>query len=257
MDHRRLRICQDRHRYLEALVEPKEKRELIGAVEKPRSTVDRDVRLLDEAGAVERDAGRYRLTSFGRLVLESVSTTNELFAAICRAEAVVDAMPTAAMVPPELFVDATVIATEEHAPAEVIRETSARVVDATAVDALVPVVHPLSVDRICAALEADAEIDRFDLVFTSPVVSELIRSYETPFRTLIADDTARLFEVRSLPYGLFHLERSGESEVVVLAYESGSPAGAIVSSTEFAIEWAEETVDRFRSKGTELRGPER
>ena len=256
MDHRRLRICQDRHRYLEALTAPKEKRELIGAVDKPRSTVDRDVRLLDEAGAVERDAGRYRLTAFGRLVLESVSTTFEVFTAICRAEAVVDAMPTTAMVPPELFVDATVIAAEEHAPAEVIRETSDRVHEATAVDALVPVVHPLHVDRFCAVLEDGAEVDRFDLVFTSAVVSELIRSYETPFRTLITDDTTRLFEVRSLPYGLFHLERSGESEVVVLAYESGSPAGAIVSSTEFAIEWAEETVDRFRSKGTELRGSE-
>jgi predicted transcriptional regulator len=235
-----------RRQYLEFLEEPRYKRDIIDELATPRSTVDRDVRQLEDIRLVERTTNGYQTTAYGRLVntaltdlceaLEGIVAAWDIIPGLCRRED----PPTALVADPTVF-DLT--PTNLARPIERIRDLAQ---DAVVVRCLLPFVdHPTVhlLDDLSAAERASVE-----LVFTDDALNVLISSFPAAIDRLRAAE-CRLYQCDSLPFGLV-LTGGDCSHVSVFTDPAKNKYGLVVNENQRAIAWGEKTYRRYRDDAT-------
>ncbi|QDX39556.1 winged helix-turn-helix domain-containing protein [Salarchaeum sp. JOR-1] len=235
-------LLAQRGDYLESIADGvTEKRALVDAHDASRSTVDRAVRQLADAGLVDRTHGEVALTTTGRLALDAYTTFRNRVTGIDDANDVLDGVDDADDLDVRLFENATVVEAA-HTPQKPMDEVADVIRTATEVRVLAPLVLPSHVEIYRDRVNENALAA--DVVVTQAVLDELVTNHQDTIETFVgSDDAALSFTNDDLPYGLV-LASLDDRDVVLVVCGTGPVAGVLRNDTPDAVAWA---ADRFAS----------
>lgn len=251
MDTRTLTVCIDRYQYLTVLDRTElAKRELIESLDKPRSTVDRDIRLLESESVVERTTNGCKLTVFGQLVLKMLSDLFPVFSDACRAREVVNRLPPETTFPPELLVNAEIITAEPSAPDKPALMIRRRIENATGIRSMAPFILDTYVEQLQTVVaESSSPVE---LLLTSTAIDRLLASHRSTFETELENDKLTLIEVAEIPFGLFLIEQRSATEILLVTLSDRSVVDVIAAQSDLAKEWGERIYNEYRAIGEPL-----
>lgn len=252
---RLLALVQRRRAYLRELAtEPRHKRDLIDALGDSRSTVDRAVERLHDAGLVTRtDDGAWTATTKGTVLLETVEETYETVDAVTDAADLLPYLPCEEPVPPALFRDAAVEVATGPTPlavAEDVRETMA---GANAVRGFAVADHEVGVkaDFFDAVLGEDPFA--FEYVFDADLTAGLYPDGDVPWTALRDAPDTDIVVHDDLPFGLMLLDHGAETWLVLIVYDDQRVVrGQIRTPNPTAVAWGRGVFERYREAGTPL-----
>lgn len=217
---------------------PARKPELVDRLDVSRSTVDRAVDALVEAGLIRRVDGDYCVTPHGRLALEAhqeyVSSTDRF----AEAAPLLATLPVETTINRSLLEHGTIRVAEPHAPENAITEAVRELKSAEQLLVFSPVVkssyvrlvHEQVAERgleVTLVLEAGASESLASLADVTESVEHLLASESF---SLYATD-------RELPF-LLYLMLGEESDTVGLTvHEDGGLVGSVVADDPDAVAW--------------------
>lgn len=224
-------------------------RDLMTALDSPRSTVQRNLSKLKKRGWIEETRSGYTTTTVGRLLREVFVTTSETAAAIQRIAPFLEAVDA----PPEIEIDQlndALVTTpgpgQPNAPMTRLFEAF----DSTDfVRGFIPVVSCLAVELF---RHADRDIVEHEYIVSDAVFNVLREQYpneriDESGKNQPVHVTIQLYE-GNIPYGLF----VSEERLVLAAYDEIDRMQALVESTnEVAIEWGERMYETYRRQSTD------
>jgi tetratricopeptide (TPR) repeat protein len=245
-----LKLVGRRSELLELLVEaPHGQGELEAALEESRSTVDRALRELEEAGLVRWVDGSYHATLAGRLQLqhyrEFVGRSSDLLAAM----SFLEALPPGTPIGPPLVRGCSVAEPRDRGPEELtprlerILAAGDRAVLAVSAD-----MSPGSLRKLVRrANDRGVTMETF-------LAPGLVDRLETEFPELLAGlaaDGGTVLEAPTLTFGL--LVVPGAHEVAVGADAAdGRNLGMLHNDTDAALAWATDLVEDLRDRATDV-----
>jgi tetratricopeptide (TPR) repeat protein len=192
---------------------PMYKRDLVAAVDRSRSTVDRAVRELDDAGLVERVDGGYVATVAGQLAAEEYRTATDSMAAVEGAMAALEPLPHDAPVSGALLADATISTADRDTDAAALAD---RFVD-----------HCSRADEPRVAIAGAADEAFVEAVRTATDGSVLLPS---------ADDGNPDGRAATSPPP-FSLLRTPSRVTVLVHTDGGRPHALIEATSDVALAW--------------------
>lgn len=210
------------------------KAELVEAVDVSRSTVDRGVRELEDAGLATRDERGYRLTLYGKLAHE------EFEAFVTRYESLSAAKDLLAQLPPDAEIDfrivegANVISAGERGAVEPYRRVEEIVESAAEIRATSPIVLPSYVDLFVRVVERGADVT---LMFDPAVLDVLASSYPGEWEIVDRADNCTVLETCDVPP--YELVLADEAVWLGVYGDEGNLVGGLYNGTQAAVEWAE------------------
>jgi predicted transcriptional regulator len=218
------------------------KPELVETLHVSRSTVDRALDDLLEAGLAESDGSTYRATTAGEVALAARRTYVDRTDAIADALPVLDALPDDAPVDPALLVGCTVHVPEPHAPESALAPVVDRLRTAERLrgfasvvkSSYVGIIHDQVVERDMTAEIVVQEGMRESL-------AGLARGREQ-LQDLLAADTVSVLETdRPLPFALWLTDGPDGpfAGLTVHDADSGGVVGVLVNEEPAAVEWCE------------------
>lgn len=226
------------------------KRDLASSLDSSRSTVDRAIRELEQAGLVERTDGALALTLPGVLALESHERHTAELAGIEDVQRRLETLPADLDVPPALFRDPTVDAPNRHAPQRPTDPLAHLLEDATHVKHYATGIRPEYGDTYWDVVFDDG---RLDVVATNEVVTESIRANQDILQEALATNGFTLAETdESRPYSIVI---GDDRDVCVLLYEDHSLQMVIRNDTPGTIHWALETFESLSADATPVANP--
>ncbi|GAA0654823.1 helix-turn-helix transcriptional regulator [Salarchaeum japonicum] len=243
-------LLAQRGDYLESIADGvTEKRELVAAHDASRSTVDRAVRQLADAGLVDRTHGEVSLTTAGRIALDAYTTFRDAVAAVADANGVLDAVDDDADLDVRLFENATVVEAA-HTPQKPMETVENVLRAANEVRVLAPLVLPSHVevyrDRV-----AESGLDA-DVVVTQAVLDELVTNHQDTVETFVeSDDAALSLANDDLDYGLV-VASLDDRDVVLVVCGTGPIAGVLRNDDPDAVAWADDRFAAVRDGSTRL-----
>mgnify|MGYP000109066629 FL=1 len=246
-----LKLVVQRGPYLAALADGvTEKRALAAEHDASRSTIDRAIRELDEAGLVDRGHGSVALTLRGRLALATYEDFRERLVGLEAASNVLETIPDDAFIHSDFLADANVVDATLHTPQRPIDAIEDVLADATHVQTLATSVLPdvLSVyrDRI-----VDGSLSA-DVVVTPDVLDVLVADYHGPMNDMLCAGRLELHLTDDvLPYGLV-VASNDAGDVALLVCGETSIAGVVENKTPTAVEWARERFEAAKTAATRL-----
>jgi predicted transcriptional regulator len=220
------------------------KAELAAESDVSRSTVDRGIRDLAEAGLVCREDGRYRRTLAGDLALATYDDLLETFDALVRAGPALSELPPGTPFDPVLLggADVVVVATQAD-PGRPGREQRRHVERATHQRALASTALSTHVDVYRDAIVEDGLTGEF--LLSPRVLDLLVEDHAAALEDALSTGRVSLRVADSLPpYGL-SISETPEGTVVGLIVHHRSGTDAFLSTTdEEAVAWAEALFER-------------
>ncbi|MFC4249180.1 helix-turn-helix transcriptional regulator [Natribaculum luteum] len=246
-----------RRRSLLAALEdgPRDKRDIVDALECSRSTIDRAIRELEWLAFVDRTDGAYRLTVAGQLALAEHRRRLESIDAIARVADLLEYVPHDAPMAPSMLEGATVHEREPHAPNEPLEEiasligTADRLRGFAAADRIPQFRHQLYDRTLDGTLDAE-------VLFTDELTTFLLEDRPREIRKLLVDGTLDIYSIQSIPYGLGIVETQSSSQAfVVVQNEAAEVQGVIQNDSPAALEWADAVYRRHRATATKLDPP--
>lgn len=234
------RTVLDRIAYLELLTpRPRSKQAMIEELSTPRSTVDRDVRILEREGFVRRTSDGYRTTAVGRAAVNVGRSFLDAFEAIQRASGALSALSADATIAPAAFRGATVVEPTDSAPDGPLLALRDAVDGADAVMGFSPVVLVEHVDLFHEVITVQDAV--VELLLEPSVVGRLVGEHEAAFREAV--DTGRLtvYETPNVAYGLTLVRRGDDRRVVLTTYARNGIDGMLLNDTADAWQWGRRT----------------
>lgn len=226
---------------------PRSKRDLGEALEMPRSTLDRAVRELEDAGLIETDGGGYRATALGHVASRVHAEYRSALADACAAADVLADLPPETPLGREFLEDAAVSESAPFAPDGVVDELFASVADADHVRGVAPVALTGHTDEFHERALAGG--GRLTLVLSSAVV-ETLRETDSWEDNLQADGMTVSEADVPFSFGLWLTD----AEAGVVVYTDTGIRAVLRNDTDAALAWAEAQYDRVARTATPL-GP--
>ena len=228
-------VLAKRYRCLRALVDgPAAKRDLVEALDLPRTTLDRAVRELTDAGLAERSDGGYRATVLGREALDA----HECY--LRRLDGLVAGAPLFAALPADtplggaFFEGATVTESAPAAPDRVLETLLDSVEETVTFRGVAPVAITGHVDAFYAAVTDEGEVP--ELLVDHAVLDHLIAAQGSAVREQVEDGNVHL-RAGPVPFR-FGLWLVDDSEAGVVVYTDTGVRGVAVNDTAEAVAWA-------------------
>jgi predicted transcriptional regulator len=231
------------------LEEPRAKRDLVDALDIPRSTLDRAVRELETAGLVEYRDGVYRPTLFGRTALETHEAYRRSLDDLASAADVVAPLPPDSPLDRTFLVGAEVVASAPHMPDQVVGRLIESVGDADRIRGVAPVGMDGHLDAF-----RDATTTRpggLELVLTPELFDHIART--RPEETLDTIETGRATLFRTEVPFRFGLWLADDREAGVVVYTDTGIRGVLVNDAEPAVEWALDLYERVQGGAEPVR----
>ena len=262
-----MEVVSKRADFVDALADrPAEKRDLVDRVGVSRSTVNRAIWDLEEAGLVEDADGEYRLTVSGRLLHEQYDRYEAEATAIAAANGLLQYLPQSTLINVDFLRGADVFTVADpapHVPATVLTEV---IGDAESVRGVSRSHAAPTVDE--ALRDVVARGGTIEVVFRDGVFDQ-IRSMYDWVTDRVASGDYRPHVVDDLPYGLVIAEQAAKQPAasepssadtpadrtvycLVVHDERESLAGIIVNDTDVAVEWATDVFERYRSEAASV-----
>ncbi|UIO99421.1 hypothetical protein Hbl1158_12945 [Halobaculum sp. CBA1158] len=227
---------------------PVEKRVLVDELGVPRTTLDRGVRELVDAGLARRADGGVRATAVGARALAERDRYRERLDGLERGAPLFEALPDDTALDARFLAGASVSRPDPSLPDGVVERLLESVRAADGVTGVAPAALSGHLDTFDAAATTGDAVP--ELVVTPTVLDHLID--RRPER-LVADLREGAFEFRCGPvdveFGLWvgeHDDRDDEAGVVV--YSDTGVAGVAVNDDPRAVSWARERVERARER---------
>jgi len=231
--------------------EPLHKRDMVDRLEHSRSTVDRAISDLTDAGFVERMTRGFVTTQSGRLALARYRSFLAETDAILSGTAVLEPLPPTEELPTSLLTAGTV---HETRGSYRLLEAIADAIDgASGYRAILPQLVDSRHLRLCHARAV-----RDDLSVSLVAPSALLTRLKTEFPALLGElADVPVFDAavgETPPYGLLVVEdESGEpTEVLVVTYDDDQIRGFCRSADPETLAWASERFEAVQSSATAL-----
>jgi len=252
-----LEVLSRREAFLETLqAEPLQKPALAEAVGQSRSTVDRAIRALEEAGFVTRKREGYVPTQTGRLALKRYRRFLAEQEAISAASDVLTALPAE----PELRIELIETADVERFDSsyQLFERLADRLADARRYRAVLPDVVDTRQLRLCHARAVEGTLD-VELLVAADRLAELRREFPMLCSELIDAATVRTLETPP-PFALLFVTGGDESpdsagtgssrptELLLAPYDGDDVRGVFSTSVEGSLAWANAYYDELSSE---------
>jgi predicted transcriptional regulator len=231
------------------LEEPRGKRDLVDALDVPRSTLDRAVRELETAGLVEYRDGAYRPTLFGRTALETHETYRRSLDDLTAAADVVAPLPPDSPLDRTFLVGAEVVASAPHLPDEVVGRLFESVRDADRIRGVAPVGMEGHLDAFRDATTTNA--GGLELVLTPELFDHVARTRAEETLDAIESGRATLYRAE-IPFR-FGLWLADDREAGVVVYTDTGVRGVLVNGDAPAVEWALDLFERVQGGAEPVR----
>lgn len=235
--------------------DPMHKRDLVEAVDRSRSTIDRGLAELEEAGLVVSDSERrFSLTPTGEVGLETYRDAIDTLDSVSDAEPMLAHLPDSVEVPAALFRSATVTIPEGPDPLDDAAPLLERLRSATSVRLFgradhAPDVVPLLYRRsvVDEALDVQA-------VVNPPMETRLETEYGPLLEEALGAPMLSLRVSESLPFGMYLLEDGDERSVFVATHdETLLLRGYVLSEDAVAVEWAADVFEEWWADAEPMR----
>lgn len=252
---RQLREAVDKRAAVLAAVceEPRHKPALVDALDVSRSTVDRAISELMDAGLVEREDSVYRATVSGTLAHRTHTDYVQRTDSLAAATRIVNAVSDAARLDPVLLKDAEIHEAEPHAPEGALEQVITELRQANTLRGFAQVVKTSYVSML------HEEVIEHGLDVEIIIEREARDSFDTIThgRDLLVDlfqsESFRVFETDStLPYALWILEGDERDVAGITVHDAGGVVGVVLNNNEDAIEWCRQEYERTRADAEPL-----
>lgn len=243
-------VVLSREGVLRAIVrEPQTKRELTETVSSSRSTVDRAIRELLDAGLVRQAGGEYEATMAAECALDAVGAFHDRMRTVSDAVAALGHLPPDTPFDPVFLDGAEVQVTTPTMPDGVVERLFESIEDASHVRGIAPVVLSGHLQSFYdAAKEGEA---RIEMLIDGDVLDRMVASPST--RDILAaqlrDEQVSISRV-DVPFSFGVWITEEEAGVVV--YSDTGVRGIIVNDTDEAYAWAEQWFDDLSAAATAL-----
>ena len=222
-------------------------REVMEALDSPRSTVQRNLSVLEEQGWIETAGSGYTTTAVGELLCAEFVGMGETAIKIERMAPFLNTVDEPAEVAVDQLSDVLVTTPEPTRPHSPRKRLLAIFEEANCVRGFLPVVSSLSVEE---ARRADAGSEPAgEYVVSSDTFDALQQQYASDEVEGVEIDPPDHIDVRvydgDLPYGLF----VSDDALALAAYDGIGRMQAVVESTsETTIEWGEQVYEAYRGQ---------
>ncbi|SFR55195.1 helix-turn-helix transcriptional regulator [Halogeometricum limi] len=218
------------------VLEPRDKRELTEAVESSRSTVDRAIRELRDAGLVKRVDGRYEATVAGGCSLDAAEQFHERIRDVGDAVAVLNQLPVDGPLDRRFLADADAYAATPEMPDGVVQQLFDSVRTAKRLRGIAPVVLSGHFEGFYeAATAGDTQVE---MLISDSVVSQLVSTAATRavFLEQLRDENVTISRAEiPFSFGLWVTEW----EAGILVYTDTGVGGLLRNDSDEAVAWAE------------------
>ncbi|QLG61499.1 helix-turn-helix transcriptional regulator [Halorarum salinum] len=239
-------VLARRRECLRALTDgPVRKRDLVDSLDMPRTTLDRAVRELTEAGLVERVSGAVRATGFGREALAAADEYRDTLDGLADASPLLDALPAATPLGAAFLRGARVSVATPPAPDRVVDDLFDSVADADSVRGVAPAALAGHMASFREHASSDGAVP--ELHVTPAVLRQVVE-----VRGGAAVESLRRGELDLLsgpvPFD-FGLWLADDAEAGVVVYTDTGIRGVAVNDAGEALAWAREQYERVAERG--------
>jgi predicted transcriptional regulator len=257
MMHRRyamLEIALSRRAYLERLAEgPAWKRDLIDDLGDSRSTVDRAIEALTDAGLVEEGDDGFVTTYTGRVLLDTVTEATAVAETAGAATGLARDLPADAPRNHRFFAGGAVIGTDRLPPAVVTDRITESLAAADRVRGAAVAPNSEQFIEVLYRRSAVEEELRVDLLVPASLVPTLVENYPERLEGSLQSEWLGLHVVDQLPYAFYLMTADGVTTARLLVHGPHSNLlGYVENDRADAVEWLAGLYDEYRSASRPL-----
>lgn len=237
-------VVTQRGDFLEELVgETRRKPDLSEALAVSRSTVDRALRSLEEAGLVTRVDGGFTATVSGRLAARAYTEYCEQMETLAETGGLLENLDPECDPPQAMLRGADVMLARQPAPYRPATELESFLHDADRVLGLSRSISSSSTSELLARRVQEGM--EYEVVYDTTLAEFLARGRGSERAEMVDTGRFEAYATDGLPYGLFVFEREEGTVAALVVYDdSDDLRGVLVNDREEAVEWARE---RWRS----------
>lgn len=238
-------VVAKRQDVLAALETGMRKPELVDRLSKSRSTVDRAIDELQQAGLVERDGSRYLATYAGRQALAAYEGYLDRLDVLAEAQPVLSALPPDVDINPAVLEGAQVVVSTPEAPEAPMEAPMEYVTGATHFWGTGPTVLPRHFELMRDLVGQETETE---LVLTRSVIEALTETYADDFEALSGAEELSLYVTdETMSFAVWTAESPDRTGSGIVVYDDTGVAGVINNDTEAMNEWVESVYERYKA----------
>lgn len=221
-------------------------RDLVTRLDSSRSTVQRNLSVLEEHGYIESTIEGYTTTTIGTFLYQEFMELDESIKALHRMAPFFKAVDSPPDIDMRMLSDVVVTIPEPERPDAPIKHLS----DAFNDDEFVHGCYPAISYLVASLLQrGDSDVPEHEYVVPAAVIDVFTEA--APDRPMAGSKPEQKIELRrydyDIPYGLF----VSEARLVLTAYdEAGRIAALVESTTEGAVNWGEHRYETYRRQST-------
>lgn len=232
-----------------------EKRELEQHLSVSRSTVDRGVRELLEAGLVERDGERVKLTLAGRLLLSEYDRFTDQVAGALEASDFLEAASTERWDIDPAVLEEAAIHRADRGAADPVEELASLVSGANHVSAVVSAAPHRRLIDSCRETVVEQR-GSTSCVLTDDALAELTSTHRDCLRELLSTGRVSLARTPTdLSRSLVVVERDGGETMALVHHDGPAITGLLTNDSPEAVAWAREVHEEYRSSAHDVPNP--
>lgn len=238
-------ILHKRHDILAALVsEPRTKPELVDALDASRSTVDRAIRTLEDAGCIERQNSIYHPTQVGYVAFNEYNRYAKTTDGIARASDVLNAARPEARIDPVFLNGVTVQTADPHAPESALKDSIEILKTADRLLGLAPVVLSLYTETL-TTLVREYNLDA-ELILYEDTLNSLLKYYQDQIsKNNLLDHVDFYVTEQVLPYALWIMDHEEHPQAGITIHENGGVRGVLTNDSPEALQWAHDKYEQY------------
>ncbi len=249
-----VRLVTTRIEFLEYARTASTKRTLVADLPYARSTVDRAVRELEQAGLIQRTATGYATTDIGEWITTRYRVTREAIEDVLAVRDLLHYLPTDEVFPPALFAGINIERAERTVPYHLLEGLREHLVTADRVSAVFPtlptpqflsvchhrvVQHGMTLELITTPTLADTLTDEFPRLLTEMVAATA--------------GSATTFTGTPPPFGLILSTTDAGLGGSILVYDDHqSVVGALHADSDAALAWIKDYYEHIHEQATEM-----
>jgi predicted transcriptional regulator len=228
-----------------------DKREITEAVSTSRSTVNRSIRELEQAGLVGRGVNGYRRTLLGELLLSEYYRFKSQTAELLSAGDVFASLPPEIDIDGTIIDDATIITASQATPHEPISQLCELLAEASEFRMYASALFP-SVIKSSDQILPNSE--QAEVLLTDPVLSQIVSKHGDKMEA--ASDMVDFYLAeQDRDTVLVSLKNGATTQAAVLVLDDSRQQALIKNSGDAAVEWVNDQLDSIARTATPL-GPD-
>jgi predicted transcriptional regulator len=228
------------------------KPELESTLNVSRSTVNRAVSELEEAGLIKRSPpDGYQITAFGQPIYHLCLRMGRCLDGITEAYLLDSKLPSGELGEVVMFDGATVVQPEAHAPDRPLQELLGRIESTSSLRGCTPVVLQQYVD-VCHEQVMHENLE-LELVVTSDVRDCLETTYTEQLAEALQQPHVYIYEMQqSLPFGIMIFDDDPTQEAGLVLYSEAGVSGIITNDNQLALGWARQMYHDHKAQAAKV-----